>query len=122
MCLNRPMRKMTARSYSATTLKQMNNEIGNVIIINSAEQISETISMHVEMLPRAENSKGDKKIYGNILWIITKCCSLQSNNLWLPKSELKLPSIFLLHANCISSLIHISARVRNLIRNMWNVG
>ena len=55
------MRKMTARSYSATTLKQMNNEIGNVIIINNAEHISAMISMHVERLPRAENSKGDKK-------------------------------------------------------------
>lgn len=55
------MRKMTARSYSATTLKQMNNEIGNVIIINSTEQIIEMISMHVERFLRAENSKNEDK-------------------------------------------------------------
>lgn len=35
----------------------MNNEIGNVISINNAEQISAMISMHVEMLLRAENIK-----------------------------------------------------------------
>lgn len=56
------MRKMTARSYSATTLKQIKSEIGNVIIISSAEKISAMISMHVEMLRRAENSQRDKKI------------------------------------------------------------
>lgn len=57
MYLKRPIRKITARSYSDTTLKHINKEIGNVIIINNAEQISAMISMHVEMLLRAENIK-----------------------------------------------------------------
>lgn len=48
--LNRPIRKITARSYSATTLKQMNNENGIVRIINKADTSIATISIHVEML------------------------------------------------------------------------
>lgn len=54
---------MTARSYSATTLKHINNEIGNVIIINNTEQISAMISMHVDMLFRAENFQEKQSIF-----------------------------------------------------------
>lgn len=53
--LKRPIRNITARSYSETTLKQINNEMGNDIIINKAEQMSAIISMHVERAFRPKN-------------------------------------------------------------------
>lgn len=48
--LSRPIRKMTARSYSATTLKHTNSEIGNENIIINVEQIIAIISIHVDIL------------------------------------------------------------------------
>ena len=45
---------MTARSYSETTLKQMNNDSGIVNIINITERINAIVSMVVEMPLSAE--------------------------------------------------------------------
>lgn len=46
--LKRPIRKITARSNSDTTLKQKNNEIGIEITITSAEQMTAINSMQTD--------------------------------------------------------------------------
>lgn len=46
--LKRPIRKMTARSNSDTTLKQKNNEIGNDTNITSMEHTFATTSMKAD--------------------------------------------------------------------------
>lgn len=46
--LNRPIRKITARSNSDTTLKQKNIEIGIETIISNAEKTMATTSTHAD--------------------------------------------------------------------------
>lgn len=53
----RPIRNITARSYSATTLKQINNENGINMIISMAENSKANISTQSDMMPSAENRK-----------------------------------------------------------------
>jgi hypothetical protein len=47
------MRKITARSYSCTTLKQKKSDIGMVMTIKIIEHIMAKISMHPTVLPSA---------------------------------------------------------------------
>lgn len=54
---NLPILNMTALSYSATTLKQMNSENGKVIIIRSMDPAAARISMHPEFSPSANTQK-----------------------------------------------------------------
>lgn len=60
--LRRPIRKITARSNSDTTLKHRNNENGNVNIINRPEKSVENISMHPDKLPSAETIEIKKRL------------------------------------------------------------
>lgn len=57
--LKRPIRKMTARSYSDTILKQRKSENGNVSITNRPENSVENISMHPDRVPSAETKTSD---------------------------------------------------------------
>lgn len=52
--LNRPMRNMTARSYSDTTLKQTNNENGIVTINRMYDTMAANVSMHPELSSSAK--------------------------------------------------------------------
>lgn len=56
--LKRPIRKITARSNSDTTLKHRNSENGNVSIISRPENSVEKISMHPDRLPSAKQENG----------------------------------------------------------------
>lgn len=51
---------MTARSYSATTLKQKNNENGIVITIKTMDRTEAKISMHPVLSPSAKEKKKKK--------------------------------------------------------------
>lgn len=52
---NLPIRNITARSNSETTLKQMNNENGSVRIIKRPENNVANISIHPDRFPSAKN-------------------------------------------------------------------
>lgn len=58
--LNRPMRNITARSNSETTLKQTNSEIGIETIINKIENNIAMISMQLDKLPSAVKVKASQ--------------------------------------------------------------
>lgn len=57
------MRKITARSYSATTLKHINNEIGISTIIRHAANTVAATSTHLDIAPAARMSIEQSKIY-----------------------------------------------------------